>query len=64
VDQPLKRIWEDSEILNVLRKKENLKGKCGKCDLRDCRGCRSLALALTGDYLGEDPHCRYEPKNA
>jgi radical SAM protein with 4Fe4S-binding SPASM domain len=59
LDTSLKQIWERSEILEKLRRKENLKGKCGKCEIRDCRGCRSLALALTSDYLEEDPHCWY-----
>ncbi len=54
---PLQEIWEGSEILEVLRKKENLKGRCRSCGVEDCRGCRSLAFALTGDYLAEDPHC-------
>jgi radical SAM protein with 4Fe4S-binding SPASM domain len=53
----LKEIWERSALLEKLRKKRNLKGLCGRCDMEDCRGCRSLALALTGDYLEEDPHC-------
>ena len=55
----LKEVWEQSEILGKLREKKNLKGRCGRCDLMECRGCRSLALALTGDYLEEDPHCQY-----
>jgi len=55
----LSRIWEKSELLEKLRRKENLKGKCGGCEIKECRGCRSLALAITGDYLGEDPHCRH-----
>ena len=55
----LKTIWEKSELLEQLREKESLKGKCGRCKIEDCRGCRSLALALTGDYLSEDPHCWY-----
>lgn len=59
LDTPLKQIWEESEILEKLRRKENLKGKCGRCEMKDCRGCRSLALSLTGDYLEEDPHCWY-----
>ncbi len=59
LETTLKQIWEESDILEKLRRKENLKGKCGRCKMRDCRGCRSLALALTGDYLGEDPHCWY-----
>jgi len=57
LDQSLREIWEKSELLEKLRRKENLKSKCGSCQMKDCRGCRSLALALTGDYLGEDPHC-------
>jgi radical SAM protein with 4Fe4S-binding SPASM domain len=59
LETPLKKIWEESDLLEELRKKENLKGKCGRCEMRDCRGCRSLALALTGDYHEEDPHCWY-----
>jgi radical SAM protein with 4Fe4S-binding SPASM domain len=59
LETPLKKIWEESDILEELRKRENLKGKCGRCEMRDCRGCRSLALALTGDYHEEDPHCWY-----
>jgi radical SAM protein with 4Fe4S-binding SPASM domain len=55
----LKQIWERSEILEKLRRKENLMGRCGRCEVKNCRGCRSLALALTGNYLGEDPHCWY-----
>ena len=60
LETPLKEIWEKSEILEKLRKKESLKGKCGSCEMKDCRGCRSLALALTGDFLEEDPHCSYQ----
>jgi radical SAM protein with 4Fe4S-binding SPASM domain len=55
--ESLEKIWETSEVLEKLRRKENLRGLCGRCEIRDCRGCRSLALALTGDYLEEDPHC-------
>jgi radical SAM protein with 4Fe4S-binding SPASM domain len=55
----LSRIWEKSELLEKLRRKENLKGKCSSCEIKECRGCRSLALALTNDYLEEDPHCWY-----
>jgi radical SAM protein with 4Fe4S-binding SPASM domain len=61
LDRSLENIWEQSEILNQLRRKEHLKGQCAKCEMEDCRGCRSLALALTGDYLEEDPHCPLNP---
>jgi len=57
LETPLRQIWEESDILERLRKKKNLKGKCGTCEMRECRGCRSLAFSLTGDFLGEDPHC-------
>jgi len=57
MNESLKEIWEGSSLLDQLRRKKNLKGRCGKCEIEDCRGCRSLAFALTGDYLEEDPHC-------
>jgi radical SAM protein with 4Fe4S-binding SPASM domain len=53
----LKEIWKKSEVLKKVRRKENLKGRCGTCRIEGCTGCRSLAYALTGDYLAEDPHC-------
>ena len=62
LDDSLELIWEKSELLANLRKKENLKGKCGRCGIKDCMGCRSLALSLTGDCFGEDPHCGYQPE--
>ena len=61
-DNSLKEIWETSELLKVLAKRQNLKGKCGYCDIEECRGCRSLSFSLAGDYLAEDPHCGYQPK--
>jgi radical SAM protein with 4Fe4S-binding SPASM domain len=59
LNDSLKTIWEKSELLGRINNKENLKGQCGTCKMADCRGCRSLALALTGDPLEEDPHCWY-----
>ncbi|MEW6170238.1 MAG: radical SAM protein [Candidatus Omnitrophota bacterium] len=55
----LKDIWEHSSILNEIRKKENLKGKCRSCAIKNCHGCRALAYALTNDYLAQDPQCWY-----
>jgi radical SAM protein with 4Fe4S-binding SPASM domain len=57
MDESLDHLWTHSKLLNTLRHKENLKGQCRTCGYSECRGCRSLALALTGDYLEEDPHC-------
>lgn len=59
LNQSLREMWEESELLEKLRRKKNLKGKCGSCEMEECRGCRSLAHALTGDYHEEDPHCWY-----
>ncbi|MEW5806085.1 MAG: radical SAM protein [Acidobacteriota bacterium] len=55
--EPLYKIWDSSEVLNEIRKRENLKGVCGVCEIPDCIGCRAMTFALTGDYLAEDPHC-------
>jgi AdoMet-dependent heme synthase len=36
----------------------SINGKCGSCPNKfRCGGCRARALADSGDYLGEDPHC-------
>jgi len=63
-DQPLSRIYDESEIMLTLRGERPVKGKCGRCRYGDsCRGCRSLAYYQTGDYLGEDPSCFFDPGN-
>lgn len=52
-------IWENSPVLQDLRKRELL-GRCGRCDYRKvCGGCRARAYAKTGDYLESDPLCSY-----
>ena len=54
----LKDIWKNSELLNVIRNRENLKGRCGKCQYRYiCGGCRRRAYAYTGDIMAADPGC-------
>jgi len=55
--QSLSEIWQNSEVLNKIREKNNLQGKCKECPIKECRGCRALAFALTGDYLAEDNQC-------
>lgn len=49
----------DSGIFRIVRNiDQHIKGKCSSCDQKEiCYGCRGLALAVTGDYLAEDPHC-------
>jgi MoaA/NifB/PqqE/SkfB family radical SAM enzyme len=57
LQKPLYEIWENSDVLNLLRNKKNLKGICKNCDIDDCIGCRAMSYCLTGNYLSEDPHC-------
>ena len=57
-EQNLTDIWRNSEVLNTLRQRQALKGKCGGCDFREsCGGCRGRAYACTGDFLETDPVC-------
>lgn len=59
--QSLTEIWRNSPVLNTLRQRNALKGKCGACEYREtCGGCRGRALACTGDYLETDPVCLRE----
>ncbi len=58
-------VYRGAELFRVLRRSENLGGKCGVCEYRNlCGGSRSRAFALTGDYLAEDPRCIYVPAAA
>lgn len=55
-------VWETSRVLTELRDVKNLKGRCGACEFNElCGGCRCRAFSATGDYLAEDPACRYQP---
>jgi radical SAM protein with 4Fe4S-binding SPASM domain len=57
-EQNLSDIWHNSKVLNELRDRSMLKGKCGECEYREtCGGCRGRAHAYTGDYLETDPVC-------
>jgi len=69
-----KEISEDSDLLNALRVRTNLRGKCGKCSYSDiCGGCRARAYAgsktffskwcdgLMEPYSGADDVCGEDP---
>ncbi len=57
-----KSVWNTSEIFASLRDVSNLKGRCGACEFNElCGGCRCRAYSATGDFLAEDPACRYQP---
>ncbi len=60
-DLPLAEIYRDNPVLLSIRSME-FGGRCGRCDFADlCGGSRARAYASTGDPLGEDPACAYEP---
>ncbi len=62
--QPLQEIWEESPLFAELRDPDLLGGKCGACEFkRVCSGCRARAYGMTGDYLGEEPFCTYQPRS-
>ena len=56
-------IWKNSHIFQLLRDRNNLKGKCGICEYKYiCGGCRGAATELSGgDVMAEDPMCWFEP---
>ncbi|MEO8379472.1 MAG: radical SAM protein [Acidobacteriota bacterium] len=56
-------IYRGSDLLVALRDPDNYHGKCFHCDFRVlCGGSRARAFAMTGDLLGTDPLCAYEPR--
>lgn len=59
---PFSRIWRDSELFKRLRNPDLYGGKCGICEYRRvCGGCRARAYEASGDEMGEEPLCLYEP---
>lgn len=65
IEEPLAKIYCDSELFSSLRDSSKLKGKCGRCSMRNvCGGSRARAYALTGDLFAEDPACIYQPATA
>ncbi|WP_297212139.1 MULTISPECIES: radical SAM/SPASM domain-containing protein [Thermodesulfovibrio] len=63
--QSFKEIWENSEIFKDLREFSRYKGRCNNCEyINVCGGCRARAYCLKGDYLQEDPYCKYTPRRS
>ena len=61
--QSLRDIWADAPLFRDLRDHSAYGGKCGACDfLRVCGGCRARAYEATGDPLGPEPLCAYQPQ--
>ena len=61
-ERSLVELYRDSVLFRSLRDPEALHGKCGICPFRmACGGSRARAFAVSGDPLGEDPFCPFEP---
>ncbi len=60
-EKSLKEIYQEHPLLRKIRAAE-FRGRCGICEFRDiCGGSRARAYHATGDPLGEDPACPYQP---
>jgi heme b synthase len=60
--QTFGEIWRGSTHFQQLRNFDGLKDKCGACEYRRvCGGCRARAFEATGDYMAEEPLCKYQP---
>lgn len=61
-DKPLAEIYRDDPRLLEIRA-GGFAGRCGVCEFADlCGGSRARAYAASGDILGEDPGCAYQPQ--
>lgn len=57
-------IYQDNPLLVQIRA-SNFSGRCGYCEYADlCGGSRARAYAATGDALGEDPACAFQPEGS
>ena len=55
-------VYRNSETFRALHSPDQFHGKCGECEYAHiCGGSRARAFAHTGDALGSDPFCPYEP---
>lgn len=56
-------VYRNSDIFQALHSPDRFHGKCAECEYSHiCGGSRARAFAYTGDALGTDPFCPYEPK--
>jgi AdoMet-dependent heme synthase len=58
----LGEVYRNAPLFRELRDRSLLRGKCGVCEFRPlCGGSRARAHAVSGDWLGEEPYCSYQP---
>jgi radical SAM protein with 4Fe4S-binding SPASM domain len=64
IESPL-TLYRESPLFRSLRDADGFHGRCGRCEFRGvCGGSRARAWTATGDVLGEDPLCAYQPPAA
>lgn len=55
-------LYRTAPLFRALRDPATFRGRCGRCEYRTvCGGSRARAYATSGDPLGEDPLCPYQP---
>ncbi len=60
--QSFQDIWHEAPVLNALRAPK-LEGRCEVCEFQElCGGCRARPLAASGNMMGEDSLCTYQPQ--
>jgi AdoMet-dependent heme synthase len=58
----LVEVYRHSPLFEALHRPEEFEGRCGACEYHAlCGGSRARAYEASGDVLGEDPFCQYEP---
>jgi pyrroloquinoline quinone biosynthesis protein E len=62
-DQPLREIWDSSDLFQRFRGEGWMPAPCRTCDWRtvDFGGCRCQAFHLTGNPAATDPACALSP---
>jgi len=56
-------MYRDSPLFRQLHDPSQFEGRCGYCEYHAlCGGSRARAYGATGNPLGEDPFCAYEPE--
>ena len=61
-DRSLVDLYRNSDALRKIRDPAHYRDRCGACEFKwVCGGSRARAYAMTGDALGEDPLCIYDP---
>jgi MoaA/NifB/PqqE/SkfB family radical SAM enzyme len=60
--EPLDEVIRRSPLLETLRDRDRLGGRCGRCEHRaGCGGSRARAFRAAADWLAEDPACPHQP---